>query len=77
MHTRERLIAIEPRDNGLLSTTLRTRDKVVNTAEALSDVPHGRPDKGLITIARKIIEQKEGVLTLRSSLTAMKMLCGR
>src|ERR1700759_1960410 len=36
MHTRERLMAIEPRDNGLLATTLRTRDEVVNTAEALA-----------------------------------------
>ena len=60
MHTRERLMAIEPRDNGLLATTLRTRDEVVNTAEALADVPHGKPDKNMITIARKIIEQKEG-----------------
>lgn len=60
MHTRERLMAIEPRDNGLLATTLRTRDEVVNTAEALEGVPHGRPDKSMITIARKIIEQKEG-----------------
>lgn len=61
MHTRERLMAIEPRDNGLLATTLRTRDEVVNTADALADVPHGRPDKGMITIAQKIIEQKEGI----------------
>jgi DNA end-binding protein Ku len=60
MHTRERLMAIEPRDNGLLATTLRTRDEVVSTSEALADVPHGRPDKNMITIARKIIEQKEG-----------------
>jgi DNA end-binding protein Ku len=60
MHTRERLMAIEPRDSGLLATTLRTRDEVVNTAEALAEVPHGRLDKSMITIARKIIEQKEG-----------------
>ena len=60
MHTRERLMALEPRDNGLLATTLRTRDEVVNTAEALAGVLHGRPDKSMITIARKIIEQKEG-----------------
>ena len=32
----------------------------MNTAEALAEVPHGRPDKSMITIARKIIEQKEG-----------------
>jgi DNA end-binding protein Ku len=41
-HTRERRVAIEPRDSGLLATTLRTRDEVVNTAGALADVPHGR-----------------------------------
>ena len=28
MHTRERLVAIEPRGEGLLATTLRTRDEV-------------------------------------------------
>ncbi len=60
MHTRERLMAMEPRDKGLLATTLRMRDEVVNTAAALSGVAHGRGDKGMIEIARKIIGQKLG-----------------
>jgi DNA end-binding protein Ku len=60
MHTRERLVAIEPRDNGLLATTLRMRDEVVNTAEALSAIPHKQPDKQMIEIAQKIISQQEG-----------------
>jgi DNA end-binding protein Ku len=60
MHSRERLMAIEPRDSGLLATTLRTRDEVVNTASALSELPHAKPDRQMIEIARKIIEQKEG-----------------
>ena len=60
MHSRERLIAIEPRATGLLATTLRTRDEVVNTAEALEDLPQGKPDKQMIDIAAKIIEQKVG-----------------
>jgi DNA end-binding protein Ku len=60
MHTRERLMAIEPRGKGLLATTLRTRDEVVNTSDALTDIPQGKPDKQMIDIARKIIEQKEG-----------------
>lgn len=60
MHTRERLVAIEPRGAGLLATTLRTRDEVVNTAAALEDLPAGKPDKQMIDIARKIIEQKDG-----------------
>ena len=40
-HTRERLVAIEPRDAGLLATTLRSRDEVMNVAEALEGVPKG------------------------------------
>jgi len=60
MHSRERLMAIEPRGTGLLATTLRTRDEVVNVSGALEDVPQGKPDKQMIVIAQKIIEQKEG-----------------
>ena len=59
MHTRERLMAVEPRGAGLPATTLRTRDELVNTAEALENLPHGKPDKQMIEIARKIIERKE------------------
>jgi DNA end-binding protein Ku len=60
MHTRERLLAIEPRDNGLLATTLRMKDEVVNTAVALGDIETAKPDKQMIEIAEKIIEQLEG-----------------
>ena len=60
MHTRERLMAIEPRGHGLLATTLRTRDEVVNTATALRDIQHGKLDKHMIEIARKIIDQQHG-----------------
>src|ERR1700753_3938791 len=59
MHSRDRLMPIEPRGTGLLATTLRTRDEVVNVAGALEDVPQGKPDKQMIVIAQKIIEQKE------------------
>jgi DNA end-binding protein Ku len=52
-------MAVEPRGAGLLATTLRTRDEVVNTAEALENLPQGKADKQMIEIARKIIEQKE------------------
>jgi DNA end-binding protein Ku len=60
MHTRERLMAIEPRDSGLLATTLRMNDEVINTAEALKDVPQGKVDKQMIDIAERIIAQQEG-----------------
>jgi DNA end-binding protein Ku len=60
MHTRERLLAIEPRDNGLLATTLRMKDEVVNTRHALEGIPAAKADKQMISIAEKIIEQLEG-----------------
>jgi DNA end-binding protein Ku len=60
MHGRERLMAIEARDAGLLATSLRMRDEVRNTAGALEVVPHGKPDKQMIAIAEQIIAQKEG-----------------
>jgi DNA end-binding protein Ku len=60
MHTRERLMAIEPRDNGLIATVLRMGDEVVNTKEALSAIPKEKADKQMIEIAEKIISQQEG-----------------
>lgn len=60
MHSRERLLAIEPRDSGLLATTLRMKDEVVNTAEALESVTSGKVDKQMVEIAERIIAQLEG-----------------
>lgn len=60
MHGRERLMAIEPRDKGLVATTLRSQDEVLNAAQALTEVAQCKPDKQMIVIAQKIIEQKEG-----------------
>jgi len=60
MHTRERLVALEPRDKGIVVYTLRMGDEVVPPKDAFGDIPATRPDKEMIEIARKIIEQKEG-----------------
>ena len=60
MHTRERLLAIEPRGKGLLTYTLRMRDEVVNLEKALESVPDAKPSREMIAIAVKIIEQLEG-----------------
>ena len=60
MHTRERLLAIEPRDTGLIATTLRMKDEVVNTANALKGVTSAKTDKQMVDIARRIIEQLKG-----------------
>jgi len=60
MHTRERLMAIEPRGKGLLAYTLRMRDEVVNLEKALESVPDAKPNREMIAIAAKIIEQQQG-----------------
>ena len=60
MHTRERLVALEPRDKGILAYTLRMRDEVVDPKAAFEDIPAIKTDKRMIEIAKKIIEQQEG-----------------
>jgi DNA end-binding protein Ku len=60
MHQRERLIAMEPRDRGLLAYTLRTYDEVKNPEDVFDDIPDVTPDKNMVAIAEKIIEQQEG-----------------
>ncbi|HXJ03192.1 MAG TPA: Ku protein [Micropepsaceae bacterium] len=60
MHTRERLMAIEPRENGLLAYSLRMRDEVVNMQKALEAIPDIKPDRQMVDIAEKIIAQLEG-----------------
>ncbi|HEY4114270.1 MAG TPA: Ku protein [Rhizomicrobium sp.] len=60
MHTRERLMAIEPRDKGLLAYSLRMANEVVNPATAFEDLPDIKADPRMVEIAQKIIEQQEG-----------------
>jgi DNA end-binding protein Ku len=60
MYSRERLMAIEPRDNGLLAYSLRMRDEVVSMGKALESVPHARAQKPMVEIAERIIAQLRG-----------------
>ncbi len=60
MHTRERLVALEPRDKGIVVYTLRMRNEVADPRDAFRDVPDARPSKQMVEIATKIIEQQEG-----------------
>ena len=60
MHGRERLVALEPRDKGIIAYTLRMGDEVVQPKDAFEDIPAQRPEKQMVEIARKIIEQQEG-----------------
>ena len=60
MHTRERLVAIEARDNGLIATTLRMRNEVLDPVTAFSNLPKKKSDRSKLDIARQIIAQLEG-----------------
>jgi DNA end-binding protein Ku len=57
--SRERLVAIEPRDRGLVATMLRSYDEVRAMKDYFADIPQVRPDPEMIAIAAKIIAQKE------------------
>ncbi len=60
MHQRERLLALEPRDNGLMAWSLRSRDEVRDADDIFGDIADHKPDAAMIAIAEKIIEQQEG-----------------
>jgi DNA end-binding protein Ku len=58
LHQRERMCALEPREGGLLLTTLRSHDEI-RSADAAFDRNLPRPDSRMLTIAERIIEQQE------------------
>jgi DNA end-binding protein Ku len=59
LHQRERPCALEPREGGILLTTLRTHDEIRSSAGVLNTrLP--RPDSGMLAIAEKIVVQQEG-----------------
>jgi DNA end-binding protein Ku len=60
LNTRERICALEPRDNRILLTTLHTHEDIVATREVggIAELP--KPEERMLEIAEKIIEQHEG-----------------
>ncbi len=58
--TRERILALEPRDKGILAYTIRSDAEVRKPDEIFDAISGAKPDGGMISIAEKIIEQKEG-----------------
>ncbi|MCI3134401.1 Ku protein [Phenylobacterium aquaticum] len=60
MHQRERLMALEPRDRGILAYTLRSHDEVRDDAEVFAAIPKTRPPADMVRIAAQIIDQKAG-----------------
>ncbi len=60
LHSRERLMAVEPRGKGLLAYSLRMRDEVVDPERVFDDIPKEKPDSKMISVAEMIIAQQEG-----------------
>jgi DNA end-binding protein Ku len=60
LSTRERILALEPRGKGILAYSLRTQDEVRSADEIFDGIAAAKPDKAMIAIAEKIIEQREG-----------------
>ncbi|MBS0219899.1 MAG: Ku protein [Proteobacteria bacterium] len=58
LHQRERLCALEPRDSGILLTTLRSHDEI-RSSDAVFDRHLPKPDARMLEIAEKIIDQQE------------------
>jgi DNA end-binding protein Ku len=58
MHQRERICALEPREGGILLTTLRTHDEIRSSDEVF-DRHLPRPDSRMLEVAEKIIAQQE------------------
>ena len=60
LSTRERLLALEPRDQGILAYSLRTRGEVRAMRDVFGAISDKAPDPAMVDIARRIIEQKAG-----------------
>ena len=60
LNTRERICALEPRENCILLTSLRTHEDIVaiRDIDGITKLP--KPDRRMLEIAEKIIEQQKG-----------------
>ncbi len=58
--TRERILALEPRGKGILAYTIRTDAEVRKPDEIFAGISEADPDPDMISIAERIIEQREG-----------------
>ena len=58
LHQRERVVALEPRESGILLTTLRTHDEIRDTGE-IFDRHLPKADPKMLQIAEKIIDQQQ------------------
>lgn len=60
LHQRERLMALEPRDEGLIAYSLRSHDEVRLPAQFFKDIPAVEPAEAMVDIASRIIDRMAG-----------------
>src|SRR3954463_5757106 len=60
MHQRERLMALEAKDKGILAYTIRNNREVKDAKDVFSAIPNVKPPAQMVEIAAKIIDQLEG-----------------
>jgi DNA end-binding protein Ku len=58
MSSRERVVVIGPRDEGMLVSTLRNPNEVRSTAQYFDTIPEGKPDPEMLQLAEALIKQK-------------------
>lgn len=58
LSSRERIVTIGARENGMFITTLRNPNEVRGTTEYFSNIPAGEPETEMLELAEKLIEQK-------------------
>lgn len=58
LSSRERVVTIGARENGMFITTLRNPNEVRGTTEYFDNIPKGNPDAEMLDLAEKLIEQK-------------------
>ncbi|TIM64257.1 MAG: Ku protein, partial [Mesorhizobium sp.] len=59
LSSRERVVTIGPRENGMFVCTLRNPNEVRGTAEYFGNIPAGTPDPEMLDLAQALIKQKE------------------
>jgi DNA end-binding protein Ku len=59
LSTRERILALEPRDKGLVAWSIRSADEVRRPDEIFGAIAEAKPDPSMISIAEQIIGQMQ------------------
>jgi DNA end-binding protein Ku len=73
LSSRERLVLVEPRDGGLVMSTVRSADEV--RPPEFGAKPKGEADPDMVAIAETIIERRSAPSTRRPSATATRTRC--